>query len=421
MPVRVPDCAGPPLPQGRGARGLPAALLALAVMGFVSILLYLCWANTIPPPEPDLRVLPRPNGYDACLAALGRLRRVPPASPLRRPREAQAERLRQALAPDRAALDDLRRALRLDFMAPAADSRGSRPLLFSLVEEAAGRFAAEACVSRAEGDPAAAMERALDAVELGSEVGRGGALSANILGRDCILLGGNPAELCLDLSAEEARAAGERVERILGKLPSYAATVREERRETLARLRRLLPQGPPVSRAARGGVGILGSPAATLRGLLYTRARAYSAMDRYLKAAVRMAQQPYWERRAVPQPDPEEVWLIPNAFRQRGMRWEATRAGLRLLRLELALQEFHQRHGRWPDRLEQLEGVPPEVGEDPFAPAPMCYRRRGAGYRLYSRGPDGRDDGGLAIRSELQPGIRGDLVAGRQWPAPTAW
>jgi hypothetical protein len=100
-------------------------------------------------------------------------------------------------------------------------------------------------------------------------------------------------------------------------------------------------------------------------------------------------------------------------------------AQLRLLRLELALQEYRQRHGRFPPTLAQLS---PEVMEamplDPFTEKPLVYRPRGRGYVLYSVGPDGVDNGGTPISpGSMGPTAAGDLVAGRLFqrrraPAP---
>jgi hypothetical protein len=61
----------------------------------------------------------------------------------------------------------------------------------------------------------------------------------------------------------------------------------------------------------------------------------------------------------------------------------------------LALQAWRAEHGRYP---ETLDALVPDILEaapaDPFAGAPLKYRRDGETYVLYSVGPDGRDDGG---------------------------
>jgi hypothetical protein len=59
-----------------------------------------------------------------------------------------------------------------------------------------------------------------------------------------------------------------------------------------------------------------------------------------------------------------------------------------------ALQvELHRlRHGRWPDRLDDLDPKPPR---DPFDGQSLRYRRTETGCRIYSVGRNRRDDGGV--------------------------
>lgn len=64
------------------------------------------------------------------------------------------------------------------------------------------------------------------------------------------------------------------------------------------------------------------------------------------------------------------------------------------LRLDLAACEIERHrleHGRYPDSLEAL---PHEAGIDPLHGTPFCYEKSDVGFRLYSTGPDGVDDGG---------------------------
>lgn len=71
----------------------------------------------------------------------------------------------------------------------------------------------------------------------------------------------------------------------------------------------------------------------------------------------------------------------------------------RLLLCQLALHAWRQAHGAYPPSLEQLvPEILSTVPVDPFtADQPLCYRRQGDSYRLYSAGPDGDDDGGTPL------------------------
>ncbi len=66
-----------------------------------------------------------------------------------------------------------------------------------------------------------------------------------------------------------------------------------------------------------------------------------------------------------------------------------------VLRVALVLAAYRARHGRYPERLEEL--VPQwlaEVPPDLFSGRRLIYRREGDGYVLYSVEVDGRDHGG---------------------------
>lgn len=64
----------------------------------------------------------------------------------------------------------------------------------------------------------------------------------------------------------------------------------------------------------------------------------------------------------------------------------------------LALSAWHTEHGAWPASLDELVGVYlDEVPPDPNSDGPLRYLRRDDGTcLLYSTGPDGSDDGGIA-------------------------
>jgi hypothetical protein len=82
-------------------------------------------------------------------------------------------------------------------------------------------------------------------------------------------------------------------------------------------------------------------------------------------------------------------------------------------RLALALQEYRRSAGEYPERIERIAPeVMPLVPADPFTDKPFRYQRLDGRYRLYSLGPDGKDDGGRpvrAVRAVMLGG--GDLVA----------
>ncbi|MFQ5733161.1 MAG: type II secretion system protein, partial [Planctomycetaceae bacterium] len=66
-----------------------------------------------------------------------------------------------------------------------------------------------------------------------------------------------------------------------------------------------------------------------------------------------------------------------------------------LAQVMLALAAHRKDHGAYPERLSTLTPkYLPELPPDRFTGKPLTYARDGRGYLLYSRGANGRDDGG---------------------------
>jgi hypothetical protein len=79
-----------------------------------------------------------------------------------------------------------------------------------------------------------------------------------------------------------------------------------------------------------------------------------------------------------------------------------------LSEMALRLRLYGLDHGAFPEALADL-GLPAAALNDRFSEQPLVYRRIGAGYILYSVGPDGKDDGGRT-REEAK-GMQGwDMV-----------
>jgi len=78
------------------------------------------------------------------------------------------------------------------------------------------------------------------------------------------------------------------------------------------------------------------------------------------------------------------------------------------MQVALALRAYHVERGQYPDSLAALRKHPGwELPGDPFSGKPFVYHRQGAGYLLYSFGPDLDDDGGKPYDNLTQ---NGDLV-----------
>jgi len=391
--------------------GTTVAVFMLAVFG------YLSWANLLPPPERDRRVLPSPNGYDACALAVGSL---PKFSGNGTPWDLDLGELRKHLAQSRPQLAAVRAAVRLPYLSPRRDPGAFRQIAH--YREAARQLAAQTRVELADGRPETAMDSALDAVELGAKMGRGGALLDSLVGMVCTVIGQNGAERCVpQLSTESARAAGIRLDGILTQLPAPVDVMEEERRTELLLARSVLRGKSPIATSP----AVMGNPTTWVDQVkervlltLYPKCWGYSQVDQYWRALAIEFRKPYRQRKS-PRPTPPEWDPVLGGMTMRlptlQFPFARTRAQLRLLRTELALREFRLRHGAYPTKLDELApAIVAAVPVDPFSEQPLRYRRQGNGYVLYSVGPDLNDDGGTPIPSgAANASSKGDLVAGR--------
>lgn len=402
-------------PQGGKRLSLAAGCLSLFGVFVLALLGYIAWAGYLPPPQPENVVLPTPNGFDACVAAASRLSPLS-AAPIADPEQVNLAELRRALAPQKPALDELRAALRLEYRTPPVrDSRASFAYLAPF-REVARELRAESVLARAEGRRGEAMQRALDAVELGGKIGRGGVLIHHLVAYAILAIGHRTAEDCVEgLSAEEAREAGQRLDRILAGMPRLSDALAEDHKLSVITLRAMAGGKVPRLFDPGGGIPSLRDRAEDLAiRLFYPKVWSLQKLNRYYQSAIAEASKRYRARAPVSVPDDPYLPFLASPSQQTSLLAARAETSLLLLRLELALQEYRAHHGAYPQTLAELKpGTMAAVPLDPFGAVPPVYRRQGSGYLLYSLGPDGVDDGGMPLPSgAVLSGSRGDLVAG---------
>ncbi|MBI3948611.1 MAG: hypothetical protein HY321_22045 [Armatimonadetes bacterium] len=196
----------------------------------------------------------------------------------------------------------------------------------------------------------------------------------------------------------------------------------------------------------REGVGELASPgrhrasallrlAATYpwRPLLYADQLAYlDLMNRDLAASERRSLREALSEFAAVDQDAQELpryavlsrILLPEYGRAR-MNVERAHAALAGSRALLGLIVYRQRFGAYPESLAELrQRLGWEVPDDPFSEKPLAYRRDGAGFLVYSVGPDMKDDSGRPtedLRRRIGAGVLlRDRRSGATTPAPEA-
>ncbi len=89
--------------------------------------------------------------------------------------------------------------------------------------------------------------------------------------------------------------------------------------------------------------------------------------------------------------------------------FERQAAQAELARLALAINAFRRDTGTYPEALEQLAPrYLPELPRDPYSGDAFIYTKDESGFLLYSVGPNGTDDDGVALTGP--GGVRGDIL-----------
>jgi len=82
---------------------------------------------------------------------------------------------------------------------------------------------------------------------------------------------------------------------------------------------------------------------------------------------------------------------------------ESRTALLRAAQIALALKVYQAEHGAYPDFLADLQDAGWKLPTDPFTQKPYHYRRDGAGFLVWSAGPDMDDDNGRDVDPKRAP------------------
>lgn len=338
-------------------------------------------------------------------AESGRRRRMDPAG------------MRRMVAANRPALAVIRRALRAELLVPpgvplpdayqqAAELRGLGMLL-----------SWEGQLAEAEGRPDRAVRVYLDSFRLGTRLPRGGTLAHAMAAIRFQNRGLHGLFGLVDrLDARTAGAAAVELREMEREAVPLAEILTAEREAGTAALAADLRRADSWSAlngwAQRRG----GSPLdAALEGAELALTPRVWILERYrgyLSGLAVDARLPTHQAPAerVPPTDPWTSRYAP-AFSLRA--WWGTRdAALRVVQARLAVRAFTAAVGRPPARLTEL--VPawlPEVPRDPFTGGPLAYSRVGSRVRIYSVGPDGRDDGGVDAGVRAAWGRAGDIAS----------
>jgi hypothetical protein len=387
--------------------------------------------NRMPALTVPRQVMPSPNARDFFLRAAGKacypggiLPGSPPVTP------AKGLRLVKADAP---AIATLRQGFRYAYgeVADPLQSNSGNASLRSLARSLWADSVYYAAAQRWD----EANEVALDALQSGEMMPRGGGLISRLTGLAICAIGRIPLPgLVNHVSAREARAAAMRLADIEAEYVPYADTLREDKWYTV----RLLQDDMREWDWAKGywddestgfsgrthNAYVVGSMA------LAGRAGVMRTYADFMDGQIAAADRPYSPRNPWPQPASDVVsQQVCSAFPVAYIRVLTDQAQNRLLMVMFALRAYRLERGGYPPTLQELvtSGYIKTVPVDPFLPLqPLTYHTSGASFALYSVGPDGVDNGGRPIYNaaaigisgsrkaayRVQPESKGDIVAG---------
>ncbi len=440
------------------------ATVAAIVAGGVAWNRHLNAAPTfaIPAPAP----LPNPNAFDDFVRAAA-LHREPdtskgaPEGIVSPAGAAKTFRTDSVFADNAAAVQALHVGFTHPFQMPSARSGkvlDSGFKYFSQFRSLARTLGYETQQRAARGDAAGAMETGLDGVQMGVMLPRGGDTYSLILGTACEAVARKPLWAIVGkLDATQAAGAARRLETIAAQRTSLADTMREEEwRGVTARLELLQKQSVTaalreiVDPENRGNTSGSNPSAHPFRDWLsVTRLSKQQVIDDYaawMNAQIVAARPPYSHlsnEGVVASSAPADllnqtIERADTSHREVQFKDASDRADDGLLTTLLALRAYRLKRGDYPASLDALvtSGTLHALPADPFARsanAPFGYRRlSGDGFRLYSVGPDGVDDGGRpidlmrpiagvpqnGIRTTFDSSDKGDWVVGADAPAP---
>lgn len=415
-----------------------ALLCVLALGGGVLI----SQRNAIPKIEiAPLPPLPDPNGFDLYAQSS---RAITPATPAVDPNQENVPPLKGAAAQARYSLARRTAWLRANAAgfalfdaAQAAQTRHPDPALDGSVMAALknyGQFRQMARWKQAQANtfvlekrPADAMDAVLDVAQMSFGLRKDAPLIGYSVFHSVTLLGLEPAQNSDDLpeqlNAAQTRAALGRLGNLMARRSTLSDMIEMTRRQALGALRS--DWSKPAWRAdwidAVRQTDQKDAQAQIWRLRVVAPAEILHNVNLSYDQAATLATSSYSKRMMGELPefdDPiSEAWGA--VLRPQTVFLDAKeKVALDLLALRLALQLYKLQNGVYPTNLNALQNdILKTIPTDEFADGkPFRYVKTGQTYRLWSVGPDGKDNGGKPspwIRSHSQD----TALRGKHWPA----
>jgi len=302
----------------------------------------------------------------------------------------------------------------------------------------------EAQIKAERRDFSGAASSSLDAMELGAQTARGSLLSGRMTGQACENMGRAFLWKIIDrLDGPTARSAARRMEHILGMRTPFVDALQEEKWAMLASLRDMMTRPDWRMRfridnsATDAGMG-LSSYAALLP---FSKGRIVNDYSSLMNKRIAEARRPYWRIAAMPlesdgktaadnllekeaSRDPVVALFFPVYGSARFNEVAGCETQDALLACAMALQAYRLEHHALPKQLqdlvpEYLSTVPMDpFGRDRLISYSSAEQRQinidgGRRWytRIYSVGPDGKDDRGAPILHKTDRDSFGNRIA----------
>lgn len=434
--------------------GAGVMVLCLAAGGFWY------WINIPPQIKIPMPVMPHPNGYDFFRRAesayvedkkgvdeLTDSRESIPRKTKKYPVSAKEVWLKQNANSFRL----LREGLKYPALHPSVRSDNST-IEYGKFRALARALVVESHVRAARGDWRGAADSALDGLEFGYDIPRGGPLIAGLVGEAV-------QAICLremyrispHLDAKTARHVAQRIEHLYATRVPYFKTLQEEKWTQQAELLEIeskkfwrlklviMLSRPPayalimakITQTPYSPPSRIETAKAFLKNssLLFISKRNF--LNNYTKgidAYIANGRAPYTKMKTVSVSGDKFTSTILSIYEDTRWNWARMNAYSVLNMTMLALRAFRLEHGHYPSNLkvllpEYLKAIP----TDPFTDAPLHYQLQGKKYLLWSIGPDGVNNhaapiinsdkyGASAHYHLLDPDSKGDVVAGINMP-----
>lgn len=397
-------------------RFLTASLLGIALL--VGGLLWFGHLNEMPNPVIPSPTLPSPNAFDTYNRAYALLAPQPKVAvdegvdmeevtdPKERARRYSLKRKEAWLAQNAPALKLWRQGVKRSYMEPPKRSFSTLMPSFGRYREMARRVAIESKARALRGDTKGAANSALDLAQFGHQIPRGGIVISALVGLAIQQMSYKQLWIMLPtLDAATSKEAAQRLEQIYSSRVTAAQIYREEKWLNQAGLLEMMEK--PAWRRDIVSLSENKSPWKNWRFFFISKRDLMDNYTRAMDAVIVESKKPFIKSQAISAPDDPFSQASISSLDMSYFIFTRYEASTSLLITALALHAYNLEHGTYP---ETLSALAPEylkvVPTDPFNTSALRYKKQGAGYLLWSIGPDKKDNGGQPIPPSDNPLFR---------------